>query len=217
LRDKSLGERSLDELVGGIDEAGRGSLIGPLVIAGVAVLRSELDTLKKLGVKDSKKLTPSARKRLFEQIVRISKKLEVIEVSPQEIDLREKRGLNLNELELAKMAQISKALGCSTIYVDAVDTDEVRFGVELSKRVPGVNFVSEHKADSKYVVTSAASIVAKVVRDERIEEIKSKYGDVGSGYPSDQRTLKFVTQYFVEHGTLPEFVRKSWKTLLKVR
>lgn len=201
--------------MGGIDEAGRGALLGPLVIAGVAVNRSLLDWLKRVGVRDSKQLSPAARERLYPLIVGAAHRVEVVEVSPQEIDLKRKHGLNLNQLELAKMAQIALRLGAGEIYVDAVDVDERRFKEELSRRVPGVTFVSEHEADSRYTVTAAASIVAKVTRDRRIEELRKLYGEVGSGYPSDPRTIRFLKQYYVATGKIPDFVRTSWKSVRK--
>jgi ribonuclease HII len=205
-----------EEPIGGIDEAGRGSLLGPLVIAGVAARREALEKFRQFGVRDSKKLSPLQRERLYSVIKSLSDRIELVEVSPQEIDARSKKHINLNELEVIKMAQISLALKCKTIYVDAVDTDEKRFRDELSKRVPGVFFVSEHAADEKYLVTAAASIVAKVTRDSRIHDLKKLYGEIGSGYPSDIRTINFIKDYFVRHGSLPDFARKSWKTVSRL-
>lgn len=202
-----------EEYVGGVDEAGRGALLGPLVIAGVRARKQILERFEESGVRDSKKLSPQRREKLYNVIKSLSDKIEVVEVSPQEIDARSKRHINLNELEVAKMAQISSTLECGTIYVDAVDTDEERFRNELLKRVPGVVFVSEHAADEKYLITAAASIIAKVTRDRRIQELKGVYGEIGSGYPSDTRTINFVKEYFVKHGSLPDFVRKTWKTV----
>jgi len=145
----------------------------------------------------------------------LADKVEVVEVSPQEIDSRHKHGLNLNQLEVVKMAQIALRIGVVEVYVDAVDVDEQRFKEELSKRAPNIVFISEHAADSKYTVTAAASIVAKVTRDRRIGELKKTYGEVGSGYPSDPRTIRFLKDYYVKTGTIPPFVRGSWKSVKK--
>lgn len=210
-----MGTLSSDQPVGGIDEAGRGSLLGPLVIAGVAIRRPLLDKLKELGVKDSKKLSRTTRERLYKVIVSLADRVEVVEVSPQEIDLKRRHGLNLNQIEVSKMAQIALKLGVQEIYVDAVDVDEQRFREELSKRAPNISFVSEHAADEKYTVTAAASIVAKVTRDRRIDELRRLYGEVGSGYPSDPRTIRFLKEYYVKTGSVPEFVRSTWKSVGK--
>ncbi|MCL5788811.1 MAG: ribonuclease HII [Candidatus Marsarchaeota archaeon] len=207
----------LGACVGGIDEAGRGALLGPLVVAGVAVDEDSLVRLKSFGVRDSKQLSPRRREQLYPLIREAARKVSVIEISPHEIDVRGKRGINLNELELQKMAQIAESLGCETVYVDAVDTDEQRFGAMLSKRVPGIRFVSEHRADEVYVVTGAASIVAKVTRDARIRELQGVYGPLGSGYPSDPRTTEFVKRYYITEGRLPDFVRSTWKTVAKLK
>ena len=95
-----------------------------------------------MGVRDSKQLSPFRREKLYSVITRVADKVEVVEVSPQEIDSRYRHGLNLNQLELIKMAQISLRLGVNTVYVDAVDVDEERFREELSKRAPNIVFVS---------------------------------------------------------------------------
>ncbi|WP_457753524.1 ribonuclease HII, partial [Thermococcus sp.] len=76
--------------------------------------------------------------------------------------------------------------------------------------------IAEHKADAKYLPVSAASILAKVTRDKAIEKLKKQYGEIGSGYPSDPRTRKFLEEYYKEHGEFPPIVRKSWKTLRKI-
>lgn len=183
------------------------------MIAGVALKKSLLEELKRMGVRDSKQLSPYRREKLYSVIASVADRIEVVEVSPQEIDSRYRHGLNLNQLELIKMAQISLRLGVRTVYVDAVDVDEGRFGEELSKRAPNIAFVSEHEADSKYTVTAAASIVAKVTRDRRIAGLNRVYGDVGSGYPSDPRTMRFIREYYVKTGALPEFARKTWKSI----
>lgn len=183
------------------------------MIAGVALKNSLLEELKRMGVRDSKQLSPFRREKLYSVITRVADKVEVVEVSPQEIDSRYRHGLNLNQLELIKMAQISLRLGVNTVYVDAVDVDEERFREELFKRAPNIVFVSEHEADSKYTVTAAASIVAKVTRDRRIAELNKFYGDVGSGYPSDPRTMRFIREYYVKTGSLPEFARTTWKSI----
>ncbi len=206
---------SLDSSVGGIDEAGRGAVLGPLVIAGVALRASVLESLRQAGVRDSKQLSPQRREKLYATIINLADRVEVIEVSPQEIDSRYRRGLNLNQLELIKMAQIALRLGVKTVYVDAVDVDEQRFAKQLSEKAPNVVFISEHAADSKYTVTAAASIVAKVTRDRRIAELRQIYGDIGSGYPSDPRTVAFLERYYVEHGLIPEFARATWKSIRK--
>jgi ribonuclease HII len=211
-----VGEELNRGVIGGIDEAGRGALVGPLVIAGVSLDEPSLSELKLAGVKDSKKLSPARRERLAELIRERAKSTVVVEVSPHEIDMREKRLMNLNTLELLKMAQIAKKLSCPTIYVDAVDTNERRFGAALSNRVPSVSFVSEHAADENYTVTGAASIIAKTVRDRRIRDLESSYGTMGSGYPSDARTISFVRDYLLRNDDFPPFLRRSWKTVQRL-
>ncbi|MEM3404006.1 MAG: ribonuclease HII [Nitrososphaeria archaeon] len=209
-----------DTTIGGIDEAGRGALIGPLVIAGVSIESSKIDLLRNYHVKDSKVLLPSTRNRLYDLIVSTAKKVYVVEVSPKEIDeyvLHGKKLRKLNYLESLKMAKIVDVLEAEVVYVDSADVNPDRFAQEIysaSKLKPKI--VAEHHADQNYVVVSAASVVAKVTRDRRIEELASRYGFFGSGYPSDPRTMKFLEDWIRARSVLPDFVRKSWKSLKKV-
>lgn len=198
-------------VVGGIDEAGRGALLGPLVIAGVSLEEGAASYLRSLGVRDSKKVSPEKRERLYPEIVRMSKRIVLVEVPPAEIDRRIRAGCNLNLTETIKMAKVARSLECDTVYVDAVDVNQERFQETLSRMVSGVSLVCEHRADEKYTVTGAASIVAKVFRDRRIRELSDRFGEIGSGYPSDARTMNFVWNYFIRNGELPDIVRRSWK------
>ncbi len=186
----------------GVDDAGRGPVIGPLVIAGVIIEQQKLDRLKNLGVRDSKQLLPPARTRLSKE---------------QELDRivnRAPKFQRLNLLEAKVMAQVIEKLKPDLVYVDSSDTRTERFKnniLDCLSFTPRI--VSEHKADINYPVVSAASIMAKVHRDRRIEEIKKEYGDIGSGYAHDALTVKFLRDYYSDHGDFPPIVRRSWKTL----
>jgi len=188
-----------DEAVGGIDEAGRGALIGPMIIAGVSIISSKLTLLQESNVKDSKMLLPSTRRRLYDLIVGNAEKVSVLEVSPKEIDKYVKYGKKLrrlNYLEAIMMAKIVEALNVGMVYVDSPDVKPERLTsdiLSLSKVKPKI--VAEHHADQNYVVVSAASIIAKVTRDRKIDELAKEYGFFGSGYPSDPRTMEFVKNW----------------------
>ncbi|MGQ9780771.1 MAG: ribonuclease HII [Nitrososphaeria archaeon] len=207
-------------LVGGIDEAGRGALIGPLVIAGVSVKSSSLKFLQESNVRDSKVLLPSTRRRLYDLIVSVAEKISVVEVSPQEIDPYVKYGKKLhrlNYLEAVKMAEILDTLGAQVVYVDSPDVKPERLELDLlSLSSVKPKIVARHHADQDFVVVSAASIIAKVARDKRIDELAERHGFFGSGYPSDPRTMAFVRNWLETKGELPEFVRRSWKSLKKI-
>ncbi len=207
-------------LVCGVDDAGRGPVIGPLVIAGVLVEESKLDLLKSLGVKDSKKLTPILRTRLAEEIPRIVERHHIVELDAPSMDKvvnKAPKFQRLNLLEAKKMAEVVEALRPDVVYVDSSDTDTERFRNnildELSYR-PKV--ISEHHADDTYPVVSAASILAKVRRDARIDEMKRQYGDFGSGYAHDPQTIRFLGEYYRANKEFPPIVRRSWKTLRNI-
>jgi len=202
-------------LVAGVDDAGRGSVIGPLVIAGVQIKEEELPKLVQLGVKDSKLLSPRRRETLAVEIKRIAQKYSVIKLSPKEIDKVVQTGRKLhrlNRLEAQTMAKVIEMLKPDIAYVDASDVLEERFKQHILESLPfKVEIVSEHKADRKYPIVSAASIIAKVERDREIAELKNAHGDFGCGYPTDPKTVDFLRKCLEKFGEYPDFVRKSWK------
>jgi len=208
-------------LVAGVDEAGRGCIIGPLVVAGVLVKKENLQVLRQLGVKDSKLLSPKKRKALFNEISRAAEKHYVVKLLPYEIDraVECKRKLHkLNRLEAQTMTQIINALKPDEVYVDAADVLEERFKQHIQEGlIVKAKITSRHKADKIYPVVSAASIIAKVERDKEIAALKDAYGDFGSGYLADKKTLRFLREWMQEHSEYPSCVRQSWKTAKQVK
>ncbi|MEM2105757.1 MAG: ribonuclease HII [Candidatus Bathyarchaeia archaeon] len=202
-------------LIAGVDDAGRGSVIGPLVIAGVLFKEEDIPKLVELKVRDSKLLSPQRRESLAVEIKRIAEKYGIVKLSPVEIDrvvMSGRKLHKLNRLEAQAMAKVIEMLKPDIAYVDASDVLEERFKQHILEALSiKVQIVSEHKADRKYPVVSAASIIAKVERDSEIAEIAKKYGDVGCGYPSDPKTIRFLRKCLEELREYPEFVRKSWK------
>lgn len=206
-------------IVCGIDEAGRGSAIGPMVVAGVSFSEDKLERLIELGVRDSKSLSRSRREALYEEIKKMADGIVEVVVSPSEIDasLRRKGGPGINFLEMKVMAKIIKSLSPDVVYIDSPDVDAQRYRERLLSILDFKPRVfCEHKADARHAVVAAASIVAKVRRDSEVGKIREAFGDVGSGYSSDRRTRDFIRAYILESGCLPSFVRKGWKTVGKV-
>lgn len=203
-------------LVGGVDDAGRGCIIGPLVLAGVALEESQISKLNGIGVRDSKTLSPSARIRLYFLIKDLAYKVVSVKVPPEEVDkyvARRKKYIKLNLLEAEAAAKVVEELEADLVYIDASDTDPERFKknvVALIKR--RVEVISEHNADKTYPIVSAASIVAKVERDAEIARLRERYGNFGSGYPADPNTIAFLREWLGKHGEIPPFARKTWKT-----
>jgi ribonuclease HII len=208
-------------LIAGVDDAGRGAVIGPLVIAGVVLEADDLPKLKEIGAKDSKLLSPHRREILSAEIRKIVKKYAVLKLQPDEIDavVRSGRKLHkLNWLEAYTMARVIDTLKPDKVYVDASDVLEERFKQHILECLSfKVDIVSEHKADRNYVAVSAASIIAKVERDKEISLLAEVYGDFGSGYPSDPRTMHFLEKLMENSDEYPEFIRKSWKPAKKVK
>jgi ribonuclease HII len=197
----------------GIDEAGRGPVIGPMVVCGVAVSEKKLKKVESMGLKDSKLLTPKKREEFAIKIKEVCEH-ELVVVGPERIDSRALDETNLNELEVECFSNILKALRPSVAYVDACDVNAERFGLNVKKGLDfEVEIVSRHNADRDYPIVSAASILAKVHRDALIREICDSIGEnVGSGYSHDAVTIEFLKSYYKKNKCMPPFVRKSWKT-----
>jgi ribonuclease HII len=205
----------------GVDEAGRGPVMGPLVVVALRV--NDDAPLRDLNVKDSKALRPGRREELYGGIMAVSK-VSVEVISAEEIDeLRGSRTMNEIELDVFAAA-IGKLLhDGDVVYVDAADVRERYFGEEIAKRLKAgrrdarFEMVSRHKADAIYPVVSAASIIAKVTRDRIIVDIgkelrKTLDKPMGSGYPSDPITISFMENWIKKEGDLPPHTRRSWDT-----
>lgn len=203
----------------GIDEAGRGPMIGPMVICGLLIDSEDLGRLEQIGARDSKTLSHSRRLKLKEQIEKVASKIVIRSVSAVDIDRLRKR-TTLNEIEVKEFATIARELNPQEIYLDAADVIAERFGEKVGNlsglASKGALIVSEHRADSKYSVVSAASIIAKVERDRTISDYQKKYGDFGSGYPSDPKTVDFVRDLVKNNQKLPPIIRKSWDSVRRI-
>ncbi len=208
-------------LVCGVDEAGRGCVIGPLVVAGVLLKEENLQALRQLGVKDSKLLTAKKRETLFPEILGLAESHHIIKLSPTEIDHVVDSGRKLhklNRLEAETMAQIINTLKPDEAYVDAADVLEERFKHHIQERLTTNTVItSRHKADKIYPAVSAASIIAKVTRDKEIAALAAKYVDIGTGYLTDPKTKAFLKHWLKINGEYPDFVRKSWKPAKKAK
>lgn len=197
----------------GVDEAGRGSIIGEMMVAAYGVEESNLEALESLGVRDSKELGAESRRRLYRSLVRLGYPA-VKAVPPSLIDR-----VNLNTLTEDAVCHVLRTVssrlgGWRRIKVIVID----EFGrpERLSGRIRRMGFrgriIIEPKADSRHPVVSAASIIAKHIRDTRIEVLRSIYGVEGSGYPSDDRTVRWLRGK-AKSGELAPIVRYSWATL----
>ena len=198
----------------GVDDAGRGSMIGPMVIAGISIEKKNIPKLRKLGVRDSKKLSPKKRELLYKEIVKLVDDYHVIRIPPRTID-KYVFEHNLNHLEAKKMAEVISNLNPDLSYVDSCDVNAARFGREISDLSNKSKVRSYHYADSRFVVVSAASIIAKVSRDRSITRLNKNY-EFGSGYPSDKKSVNFVKKLVSAKKPLPSSVRKSWKPVQKI-
>ncbi|MCS7130090.1 MAG: ribonuclease HII [Archaeoglobaceae archaeon] len=193
----------------GIDEAGKGCVIGPMVIAGVAC--DVEDYLRSIGVRDSKKLSQKKREELAEKIREVAR-VEVIKIPANVLDeLMERK--TINEILKESYAELLKRLKPKIAFVDSPDVKPERLANEL-RAMTGIEIIAEHRADEKYPLVSSASIIAKVEREKEIEVLKKTFGDFGSGYASDPKTIAYLRQFKEE---MPQFIRKRWKTIERLR
>jgi ribonuclease HII len=203
--------------LGGIDEAGRGSVLGPLVIAGISFDSIKINKLKEMGILDSKKTSPKKRVLLFEEIFNLCESIFICKINCSTID----KFVNynrLNKLESKFMTIIADNLHANKIIVDSCDVNPFRFQQEIKKNLTNkeISIYSFHKADSDNVIVSCASIIAKVTRDNEIVKIQKSLGkDIGSGYPSDPKTIRFIHNEINVKGS-KNYIRFSWKPVKQI-
>ncbi len=211
---------STPSLVIGIDEAGRGPVVGDMFVACVALEPHAVRELASRGVRDSKALDRGRRERLFAYVITLARAVAVARATPREID-----STNLNTLFIEKACTaLTKVLAaCSPleqieVFIDAAG-DPRRVAASIERVAKGfcrsVRVVAEHGADARYTVVGAASIVAKVLRDWHVDKLKRVYGDFGSGYPADPRTREWLERV-VRSGRVPPIVRRSWGTYKRI-
>ena len=203
-------------MIVGIDEAGRGPVLGPMVVGAFAIRPEDYPKLLLLGVKDSKLLAKKRRSELALALADLASGIHLIEIPPARLD-RE----NLNDLELEAFAEGIRKLKPSAVFIDApvgprgIPRFRDRLAALLPSPVPDLTL--ENRADVRFPVVSAASILAKVRRDAIIAELAVAHGDLGSGYPSDPKTRNFLLRWQDEHGGIPPFARASWGTFDRLK
>ena len=205
-------------LICGIDEAGRGSVIGPLVIAGISIKTSNIKKLEEIGVRDSKALTRKKRNILFYKILDFTEFICIYKVDCKTIDENVYQR-KLNKLEGEIMSTIIKHLVADIAYVDSCDVNINRYTKYLKSNLDlknNTSIIAMHKADIINPAVSAASVIAKVIRDQEIQMLEENFQNIGSGYPSDKKTMYFINTWIKEYKEFPDFVRKSWRPIREI-
>lgn len=204
------------KIIVGLDEAGRGPVLGPLVMAALAFKEEDIKQLQWMGVKDSKLLTSERREELFERIHEIVHDFRVEVIEPDAIDLSLKESnTNLNWLEADTAARLVSELDPDIAIIDCPSPNLEAYKEYISQRLSeGVKNKAElkveHKADVNHLAVAAASIIAKVIRDRSIDHLRSTIGvDFGSGYMSDPKTQEFLEKYHEEHANI---FRQEWQS-----
>lgn len=197
-------------MICGVDEAGKGSVLGPMVVAAVGC--REIEDIAALPVRDSKALRPKQREELYEILLR-DFAISIVTLDAAGIDEARTR-MSMNECVAELHAEALMGLRPESAYVDACDVNAERYGRAVAARLDyPCEIIAEHRADARYKIVGAASIVAKVTRDRAIGELAKQYGKIGSGYPSDPTTIEFLRNYIKEYGNPPPCARRSWKTV----
>jgi ribonuclease HII len=196
----------------GIDEAGRGCVLGDLVVAGFAADDRDEAELRSAGAADSKSVPAAKRQTAREQLALLGR-IEVRRVTARQID-----AANLNALEEAAIVELIREVHPDVVRLDALGHPNTlpALAKRLKKALPrGLRpeFTIEPKADATYAEVGAASIFAKTLRDEILDGWRSEYGDFGSGYPSDPKTRGWLAQWARTGKAWPEFVRQRWATI----
>ncbi len=205
-------------IIAGVDEAGRGPCVGPMVLAVACIEKKDEETLKEIGVKDSKLLAPKKREELYKKINSLTTENSSAHISAKEIDeLRDFK--SLNEVEAMKIGFLLNNLKVKPelVFVDSPDVLANNFAKRIYKYLSFKTIIkAEHKADFNYPIVGAASIIAKVQRDNAIKDLEKIYGKIGTGYPHDEQTILFIKNFLLKENYLPDIVRKSWVTSQKI-
>lgn len=203
----------------GIDDAGRGPVIGPMVLAGILADEKQVAQLKLLGVKDSKMLTPEQREFMASKIKKIAADSKIVKVSASEIDEKLGSGTNLNKVEAQMTAEIINKLNNGKeieVIIDCPSVNIAAWKNYLAQYISNpekIKLRCEHKADVNHAIVSAASILAKVTRDDEVEKMKKEHKfDCGSGYPADPACAAFLRTPKAKELAKLGLIRTSWQT-----
>ena len=209
------------ENICGVDEAGRGAVLGPLILASCTITKDQEDFFKNAGVKDSKLVLKKKRSDLFKLIIENVVEYRIMVIPAEELNVLMNR-YSLNEIEAQKTVEIIKLLKTpiQKLILDCPDTQTEKYkkrmihNFNISKYdFKTIEILSEHKADLNHISVSCASILAKVIRDKLIHEL---IGSEISGYSSDSKTINFIKNYILENKKIPPFARDKWETINKI-
>lgn len=212
----------MGDFILGIDEAGKGPVIGPMVVAGCLIDASIEREFKNLGIKDSKELTPKRREFLANIIREKAETFEIVIIHPKEIDESLNSGTNLNHLESGKIAEIinkiNKGYKKIKVVIDCPSVGIAKWADALKMKIENLSnleITCEHKADKNHIAVSAASILAKSIREKEMDALREKYGsEIGSGYTSDPATIHFL-ELHADDPKDESIFRKTWETWKK--
>jgi ribonuclease HII len=156
-------------------------------------------------------LTREQRAALAPQIEALADEIHLVILAAQELSE------NLTQVELRAMAEIINTLQSEKVVLDMPvgPGAERNFRLSLQKKLEHQprELMTQNKADAKYVIVGAASVIAKVKRDTLVQELHEKYGDFGWGYPAEPKTIEFLKAWHERHGCFPDCVRMKWKTV----
>jgi len=210
-------QETKQRVVVGIDEAGRGPVIGPMVYGAAFVPIAEADALVQTGFADSKTLTAEVRERLVERIMeekRVGWTVGVLSARDISAAMLAPAPTNLNAQALTATLDLLHAIAAKhelvEVYVDTLGPPS-QHQAKLARVFPQAQITVSKKADSIWPIVGAASICAKVTRDAVLAAMPHD-GDWGSGYPSDPRSSDWLKQHRDPvFGWTPD-VRFSWQT-----
>jgi ribonuclease HII len=196
----------------GLDEAGRGPVLGALFVCGYMIDSGNKKELSSLGIKDSKLLSQKQREEFAPKLEKLSIDHIILKVPVKEVDFAV-MNRSLNILEIEKMQKIINTLKPDVAIIDSPEVNTKKFAEKVRKGLfSDIELICENYADANHPEVSAASILAKIKRENEIARLHKKYGFFGSGYTSDERTITFLKDYLKRNKELPDIVRKSWVT-----
>lgn len=187
-------------------------------MCGYLIDSENVSELKSIGVRDSKMLTAKKREELAPKLKKLADDFVILKVSAEEID-KLRMESNLNLIEIGRMQHIINMFNPDRVVIDSPEVNTKKFSAKIMSQVKNkkIHLTAENFADKNHLEVGAASILAKVERDMEIKKLHKKYGFFGSGYSTDEITIRFLKDWVKKNKEFPPFVRKSWFTAQWIR
>ncbi|NHJ46824.1 MAG: ribonuclease HII [Asgard group archaeon] len=211
-------------IVVGADEAGRGLIIGPMVIGACAINDEILQKFTSIGIKDSKKY--SSHQKLMTHANLVKKESLAWSVKILHADVLtnfNKNGMTMDEAEAYTFYRALEEIIKKVPKIDEYQVDNFQAKKKLKSlitdnpKMKNISLKVLPRADLQYPAVSAGSLLARGQSLTELDKIRKQHGNFGSGSTNDKRTINWLKQYYIQNKSWPKkIVRVYWKTIDRI-